>query len=129
MNFLLDTCTFLWLLLDDPALPGTVKEKLRNPENEVYLSAISAWEVVLKQKTGRLHLSPHPAEYMKKERERHRILPLPLEESCLTHLERLPAVHRDPFDRILICQAMEHGLTILTPDPAITRYPIKTMWG
>lgn len=128
MNFLLDTCTFLWFLLDDPALPKTVKEELCNPGNEVYLSVISAWEVILKQQKGRFHLSPHPAEHMKKERGRHNILPLPLEESCLIHLERLPSIHRDPFDRILICQAMEHGMTILTPDPAIMRYPVKTMW-
>lgn len=129
MNFLLDTCTFLWFLIDDPVLPDTVKEEIRHPENQNYVSVISSWEVIIKQQNGRFWLSADPAQYMKEQRKNHRILPLPLEESCLTHLGRIPSIHRDPFDRILICQAIEHGLTILTPDPAITCYPIKTMWG
>ena len=66
-----------------------------------------------------------PARYL---RQSHRIESLPLEESAALAVARLPDLHRDPFDRALISQAIMGGMTLLTPDPLITQYPVATMW-
>ena len=63
------------------------------------------------------------------QREAHAIEPLPLDEESALHLSRLAPLHRDPFDRMLVCQAIVHGLTILTPDPLIAQYPARTVWS
>jgi len=128
MNLLLDTCTFLWFISADKNLPTTVRQRIIDPDNEVWLSVASLWEAVIKHQLGKL-VAPQPvASYLMEQRERHAIASLPLDEASLKHLEKLSAHHRDPFDRILICQATEHGLTLLTPDKAITQYPVKVEW-
>ena len=65
---------------------------------------------------------------MVEQRERHGMTSLPLEERAVLHLHKLPALHKDPFDRMLICQALEHDCILLTPDPLITQYPVRTDW-
>ena len=70
-----------------------------------------------------------PAEFLRKARESGGIETLPIDENSVLQLPKLPRLHADPFDRILICQAIEHGLTVVTPDEAITQYPVRTMWG
>ena len=67
-------------------------------------------------------------QFIPQQRERHGIDSLSLEENATGHLPKLPALHKDPFDRMLICQAIQHELTILTPDPLITQYPVRTAW-
>lgn len=69
-----------------------------------------------------------PQQFIPAQRRAHRIETLPLDEDAVLQLPRLPAHHKDPFDRMLICQAIAHGMTILTPDPLITRYPVRTAW-
>ena len=128
MRLLLDTCVFLWFISDDPKLSKSLKSFIADPEQEVFLSVVSPWETILKQQTGRLSLPPPIGGYLREKRELHRIAPLLLEEQSVLHLVKLPPLHRDPFDRMLICQAMEHNLTIVTPDHAISQYPIKTLW-
>jgi PIN domain nuclease of toxin-antitoxin system len=89
---------------------------------------VSAWEIAIKSALGRLHL-PEPADaFVPKLRERHQIRPLPLDEASTLHLLRLPSLHRDPFDRMLVCQAIVQGMILLTPDTAITQYPANTRW-
>jgi PIN domain nuclease of toxin-antitoxin system len=130
MKLLLDSCTFLRLIWNEPDLPASAREQIRAPENELFLSAASLWEMLIKHGAGKLEVrAPGPAHrHFARMREAHRIEALPVTEAELAHLAALPPLHRDPFDRILICQAIEHGLTILTPDPAIRRYPVKTLW-
>ena len=70
-----------------------------------------------------------PVDYVREARSRHRIETLALSEECGAVLSKMPDIHRDPFDRMLICQAIERGLTLVTPDRAIRRYPVKTLWG
>lgn len=128
MNLLLDTCTFLWIILDDPSLSETARDLYSDPANNVYLSTVSAWEISIKNQLGRLPL-PEPLDsFIPSQRKHHLIASLPLDEVSALQLPRLPALHRDPFDRMLICQAIAHGLTILTPDELISRYPIRTSW-
>jgi PIN domain nuclease of toxin-antitoxin system len=125
---LLDTCTFLWLALDDPKLSEKARRLFTDPGNEVYLSAVSVLEITVKHSTGRLSLSKPPLELIQEWRENREILSLPLEETAALYESRLPRLHGDPFDRMLICQSIVHGLAILTPDADIARYPVHTLW-
>lgn len=128
MKLLLDACTFLWLITDDPALSIKARDLFTDPDNEAYLSTISAWEIEVKFGLGKLPLPQAPERFILEQRERHGIATLPLEEQAVFYLSRLPSLHRDPFDRMLICQAIHHELTLLTPDPLITQYAVKTAW-
>ena len=128
MNILLDTCTFLWITLDSPELSPEARDVFLNSDNEVYLSAVSAWEIAVKHSLGRLTLPEEPQWFVPIMRDQHGIQPLPLEESATLYIGKLPDFHRDPFDRMLICQAVDAGLIILTPDEQIAKYPIRTLW-
>lgn len=128
MRFLLDTCTFLWWMAEPSRLSERVRPLLADPGNEFCLSAVSAWEISLKYAAGRLPLPLPPAEYVASRRRICGIAALPLTEPEALHVPRLPKIHTDPFDRMLICQAIVHGLPILTPDPWIAQYPIRVLW-
>ena len=130
MKLLLDTCTFLWLIWDEPVLVEGARELIRDPDNTLYLSPISIWEALIKHQRGRLQVNARePAwQHFTEQRERHDIRALALDEAALRHLVKLPEIHRDPFDRILICQAIEHGLALITADIQIRQYPIRTVW-
>ena len=128
MKYLLDTCTFLWFISGDEKISRLAADLIKNPENEILLSVISNWECILKKKLG-LSALPQPlAQSLQERRERHGIASLFLDETSLAHLSKLPWHHKDPFDRMLICQALEHGLSIVTPDILISQYPVKTVW-
>ncbi len=128
MKLLLDTCTFLWVVGDSPRLTLRVRELFQAPDNQVFLSAASAWEIAVKHELGRLPLPQAPDFFVREMRGAHGIDSLPIDEESALHLSRLPPLHRDPFDRMLVSQAIVHGLTILTPDPLITQYPGRTAW-
>ncbi len=122
MRLLLDTHVFLWYITRDARLPATILPLIRLPTNEVYLSVVSVWEVMVKYQLGRLPLPQSPDVYIPQQRQRHQIESLPLDEDSVTNLARLPALHKDPFDRMLICQAIQHGLTIVSTDEAVRAY-------
>jgi PIN domain nuclease of toxin-antitoxin system len=127
MRLLLDTHIFLWYITDDERLPHAIAGAVRDGTNDVYLSVVSVWEALLKHQTGKLPL-PGPAdEYLRSRRERHLIAGLPLEEGSLSHVLTLPMHHRDPFDRILISQAIHHGLAIATVDDQFSKYPVSVL--
>jgi PIN domain nuclease of toxin-antitoxin system len=128
VKLLLDTCTFLWIVSSPPAVPPDVLRQFQNPDNDVFLSAASSWEIAIKHGLGRLALPEPPERFVPAEREAHGIAGLPIDEESTLHLSRLPVLHRDPFDRLLVSQAIVHGLTIVTPDPLVTQYPARTMW-
>ncbi len=128
MKLLLDTSAFLWYLNGDKKLPKSVVSAVRSPDNEVWLSAVSLWEIVVKHALGKLPLPESPSSYIPTQRKRHAIDTLSLEEAAIAHLAKLPEHHRDPFDRILICQAIEHEMLLTTSDVKILEYPVKTFW-
>ena len=128
MTLLLDTCTFLWLLSDDPRLPLRARTECRTPSNAVYLSALSVWEITIKYRLGRLPLPESPELFVASRRQRLQIEPLPYDERDAVHDILLPPHHRDPFDRGLVSQAILRGLTIVTPDPLIACYPAPVLW-
>jgi PIN domain nuclease of toxin-antitoxin system len=127
MMILLDTHVFLWYISADSQLPIEYRDAIRDPDNQVFLSAASVWEAVIKYALGKLPLPEAAAEYLPRQREAHRIASLPVEESALVHLARLPALHRDPFDRILIAQALQHGMKLATVDDAVRAYPVPLL--
>lgn len=128
MKLLLDTCTFLWIVADAPQLSRRARTLFQAPENDVFLSAGSAWEIAIKHALGRLRLPGEAARFVPEMREAHGIETLPIDEASTLHIARLPELHRDPFDRLLVSQAIVHGLTILTPDRLIAQYPALTTW-
>ncbi len=128
MRILLDTVTFLWVVTDAPDLSDDARELFVDPGNEIYRSSVSTWEIVIKHSLGKLPLPEPPIRFVPAQRKQHSIDVLPLDEEATLHLTRLPALHRDPFDRMLVCQAIVHHLVILTPDELINQYSARTMW-
>lgn len=128
MRLLLDTCTFLWIVGGTSDLSPAARQAFADPANEAFLSAASAWEIAVKHRLGRLPL-PMPAEtFVPAQRAAHGLEPLPVDEEAALHVGKLPDLHRDPFDRILVAQAMVGGLVLLTPDERIREYPVRTLW-
>ena len=128
MRLLLDTCTFLWLVDDHPSLTARARDAIIDPANDVYLSAASAWEIVIKHALGRLQLTLPVDDYLSRQRELHGIESLPIGEDATLALAKLPTPHRDPFDRILVAQAIMDGCSLVTPDPLIKAYPVSILW-
>jgi PIN domain nuclease of toxin-antitoxin system len=128
VRLLLDTCTFLWIITDAPALSQRARDLFRAPDNDIYLSAASAWEIAVKHALGRLPLPDRVERFVRDSREAHGVASLPIDEESALHVSRLPVLHRDPFDRMLVSQAIVHGLAILTPDALVTQYPARTVW-
>ena len=129
MRLLLDTVAFLWLAEDDARLSAVAREAIVDPANDVFLSAASAWEIAIKHGLGRLRLHMAPDEYVPEQRLLHRIEILGIDEDATLQAGKLPDLHRDPFDRLLIAQAIVHGLTIVTPDRLIRGYTVPILWS
>lgn len=127
MRILLDTHIFLWFISGDTQLSTDVRDAIRDPDNEVYLSSVSVWEAIVKYQLGKLPLPEHPETYLPKQRRFHQIASLDLDESSVVQLAKLPPLHRDPFDRMLICQALQNGLTIATVDAAVRAYSVSVL--
>jgi len=128
VRILLDTVAFLWAVIEAPDLSDDARELFADPGNEVYLSSVSAWEISVKNALGKLPLPDSPVRYVPAKRKQHGIETLHLDEEAALHLNRLPVLHKDPFDRMLVCQAITQGLVILTPDRLIAQYPVRTIW-
>lgn len=128
MNYLLDACTFLWLVANSGQLSAKAQQVLADAAPTLNLSVVSAWEISVKYSLGKLTLQKPPADVIRLGRRTHGIRTLELLERVAVLEPTLPKLHKDPFDRMLICQSMVKGLTILTPDPAIRQYPVPTDW-
>jgi len=86
------------------------------------------WEIVLKAGAGKLHLRGGPGRFLEREIQRNRLSPLPIQPAHVLRVPSLPAIHKDPFDRLLIAQAQVEKLPLITTDPEITRYPVQVIW-
>lgn len=127
MKLLLDTHVFLWVIAEVSRLPPRVRDAVASGENEVALSVASIWECVIKYRLGKLDLPEEPALYLPRQRSRHGFESLPVAEGDVLRLAHLPSIHKDPFDRILVAQAQERGMVLVTADPVISRYPVTTL--
>ena len=128
MKLLLDTCAFLWWSQGSVRIPNEIRKLVADPANDVYVSAVTAWELAVKHGLRKLELPAPPDVFVPTRREWYGFRSLPVDESSALQLGRLPALHRDPFDRILICQAIEHGMTLVTPDRLVSQYPVRIAW-
>ena len=126
MKLLVDTCVLLWLITGERKLPERVSSTLA--QAELWLSAASVWEIAVKYSRRSLRLPIPPDRLIPAARDRYGISPLPIDEESALHVVKLPTLHLDPFDRMLVSQAIVHGLTIITPDPLVTQYPARTLW-
>jgi PIN domain nuclease of toxin-antitoxin system len=127
MRLLLDTQVFLWYISADSRLFDGFRDAIRDPSNQVYLSVASVWEAVIKFALGKLPLPEAPAEYLPRQCVAHQIANLALDELAMVHLAKLPPLHRDPFDRILIAQTLQHDMTLVTVDEAVRAYPVPLL--
>ena len=127
MILLLDTCDFLWFISDDRQLPVHRRQSIQDPSNMVFLSSVSAAEIAIKCSIRKLSLPEHPGIYIRNARTRHGISSLPLAEEATLLLADLPLHHKDPFDRMLICQAVLHGMTFVTSDPKNHHYDLPLL--
>ena len=109
-------------------MPPRAAALFQSQDNEVFLSAASAWEIAIQHAAGKLPLPVAPQVLIAEERERLGVETLAVDEESALHVARLPSLHRDPIDRLLIAQALVYGLTILTPDPLISQYPARVVW-
>lgn len=128
MKILLDTHIFLWSIANDRRLNERCRDAIRDGDNEVYLSVASVWEAMIKYQLGKLPLPESPETYLPKQRERHQIASLSIRETTIAQLAKLPPLHKDPFDRLLLCQSLEHDLIVMTEDTAIMSYPLAKIF-
>jgi PIN domain nuclease of toxin-antitoxin system len=110
-------------------LSREVRELLEDVGNDLLFSAASSWEIAIKHALGRLPLPSPPAQYVPERIESSGVIPLPIHHSHALEITRLPDLHRDPFDRILVAQARLEGVPILTADPQITHYDVEIRWA
>ena len=124
MNLLLDTHVFLWAVDNDPNLSPAAREAIVDGHNIVYVSAATAWEISIKRAIGKLK-TPE-SDYLQ-ELRLHRFTPLSITTDHALAVENLPPYHKDPFDRMLIAQAQNEKLTLVTRDQRIESYDVRTI--
>lgn len=120
MNVLIDTHVLLWWLSDHPSLPQRSRQLLADPDTTIYLSAVVMWELRIKQALGKVVL---PAEF-RETLENQGFTELPVTIAHTDRLATLPMVHRDPFDRLLVAQALEEKLCLMSFDDAVRQYEV-----
>lgn len=123
MNIVLDTHVLIWALENNPVLSDKAAETIINAENMVFVSAASVWEMGIKRSMGRLETPDNLIEEIK----RHRLTPLPMTMEHADLAAKLPKIHKDPFDRMLIAQAVYENLTLVTRDEWIFKYDVKIL--
>lgn len=128
MRILLDTSAFLWWITDaGAALTDTARSAIADPDNRIFVSAASAWEIAVKAERGRLTIDD-PERAVPVLIDRYGFESLPIELGHALRAGALPSLHRDPFDRVLIAQGQIERMPIVTPDNAVRRYEVETIW-
>ncbi len=123
MNLLLDTHVLIWTLENNPRLSDSAREAIVDGENLVFVSAVSVWEISVKQAMGKLDVPDNLIE----EIQIHRFTPLEINLQHAHFASRLPAIHKDPFDRMLIAQSMLEKLTFVTRDQIMNQYDVTVL--
>ncbi len=117
----------LWWLGEPDRIGSSLLGVLKEPETVVLFSQVSLLEIQIKVGIGKLDLA-FPVERIPELAEQSGLVPLALRNEAIFTLPKLPDLHRDPFDRLLICEAIQEGVPLVTPDATIRRYPIKVIW-
>ncbi len=127
MRALLDTCTLIWLVSDSERL-SEAAGRVIDTADDLFLSDASIWEIGLKWNAGKIRLPAPPRTWVPAQCTRWSIVGVPITHNHLFRSFELPAVHRDPFDRLIVAQAIEDRMTVITPDEAIQAYPVASLW-
>lgn len=128
MRYLLDTHTFLWWNMDDAQLSSMAKELIADGNNEIFLSAATAWEIAIKTARGRLTLPEDPTRYVSNRMNLHGFQALPVQVHHAVQVYKLPQHHADPFDRLLIAQSQIESLPLISADADIRKYGVEVIW-
>jgi PIN domain nuclease of toxin-antitoxin system len=127
LNYLLDTGVWLWSLWAPERISDKALAEIRDPSNEVFLSAVTAWEIAIKAASGKLRLPEAPGAYVPRRMADQGLRPLPILHSHALAVFDLPDHHRDPFDRLLIAQTKLEGLVLVTADRIVEKYPVDVL--
>ncbi len=127
MNLLLDTQVFLWWINDDPRLGRNTREALKKAKTDLVFSVASAWEIAIKSRLGRLLTPADLASFLTDQVSMNGCRILPVELRHAAQVRHHDDHHRDPFDRLLVAQGMVEGLTFVTSDAVISRYPVDVL--
>ncbi|MBI2009799.1 MAG: type II toxin-antitoxin system VapC family toxin [Candidatus Chisholmbacteria bacterium] len=122
-RYLIDTNVLIWWMADSPRLSENIKNLLINSQSEIFLSVVSVWEVVIKKQVGKLR----PPRDWKITLEKQKFEILTLDLPHVFYLEKLPFLHKDPFDRMLVAQALSEKLTLITADEKLRQYRVKVL--
>ncbi len=128
MDLLLDTCALIFFLEDDPRLPPRVAKLVEDPANRCHVSLISLWEMSLKCQLGKLRCAYALRDDLPELLQRNGFHLLPVAWPSLRHSTRLPWLHRDPFDRILLAEALQRDLPIVSSDGIFESYGVRRLW-
>ena len=128
MRLLLDTHVFLWLVEGSPKLSSAARHELADPRHEFYLSVASIWELVIKTGNGKLTLSDPVEIFVTKWVKAYELSLLTISAADVYHLTKLPDFHRDPFDRMLVSQAVHADMALITADTKMSRYSVRILW-
>jgi PIN domain nuclease of toxin-antitoxin system len=128
MKYLLDTMVWLWSVGPARTIGTAGLEILTSAQNEIYLSAASSWEIAIKTRLGKFQLPEAPAHYVPKRLAEQAIRSLPINQDHSLRVYDLPLHHSDPFDRLIIAQAIVEEMTVLTSDRIFEKYPIDVIW-
>ncbi len=128
MSFLLDTHALLWWMLDDERLSPAARETIADVDNELVWSVVGTWEIAIKAGLGRIDLPGSLADLLGTTLRAQAIAILPIHQAHALRVERLPAHHRDPFDRMLVAQAVEEDLVVVSKDTALAAYDVEVLW-
>jgi PIN domain nuclease of toxin-antitoxin system len=126
---LLDTHVLVWLASDPDKLSKAALGAIEKHPEALHISVVSAWEIALLVKRGRLELPLPPGEFVSRAIRHHRLIELPLERRIAERAVALPDIHNDPFDRILAAECLERGGTLISRDVTLPRYPnLRVVW-
>lgn len=128
VRLLLDTCTFIWLTQEPARISRAARAALDDPGNDLLLSHVSVWEILNKATSGKLELPDVPHRWVDDQIVARGVAELPIDRPSLSRMSELPLHHRDPFDRLLVGQALVHGLRIVSPDTAFLPYGAPIVW-
>lgn len=127
-RFLLDTHAFFWFVLNNPSLSPNALDIIANPENEIEVSPATYWEISIKIRLGKYVLSEPVDVFMERELAANQFGVLHIEPRHVAPLASLPFHHRDPFDRLIIAQAMAEGVPLISADEVFDKYPVERRW-